>query len=108
MKKLWQKKGLIWSGTVFLILFMFLSLPQAQVMQTLKFEAGDGDMFMLPEVGGIVVESNAGPQLQMVLPNNHRAKDYKTLDLQVGDIIKMFNGKSMKTVSSLQETYDAL
>ncbi len=108
MSKLWQTKGLIKRGIILTALLMFWVSTQAQVMKTMTFEAEDGDIFMLPEVGGIIVESDDGPKLEMVLPVDNRPDEYKTLDIQVGDIIKMFNGKSMKKVSSIQEAYEAM
>ena len=44
----------------------------------------------------------------MVLPSDQRPENYKAVDIQAGDIIKMFNGKSMKMVSLMEETYNAL
>ncbi len=108
MSRFWQTKGFIKSGMVLIALFMFWLPSQGQVVKTMTFESEDGDIFMLPEVGGIIVESDDGPKLEMVLPKDQRPDDYKALDIQVGDIIKMFNGKSMKKVSSIQEVYEVM
>jgi len=81
---------------------------QAQVVKTMTFNSEDGEIFMLPEVGGIIVESDDGPKVEMVLPSDQRPENYKAVDIQAGDIIKMFNGKSMKTVALIKETYEAL
>ncbi len=108
MNKFWQTKGSINNSLILIALFMFWIPAQAQIVKTMTFEAEDGDVFMLPEVGGIIVESDDGPKLEMVLPVDHRPADYKALDIQVGDIIKMLNGKSMKKVSSIQDAYEAM
>jgi S1-C subfamily serine protease len=42
----------------------------------------------------------------MVLPPEARHEDYKTLDIQAGDIIKMANGKTMSKAVRLKEIYD--
>jgi S1-C subfamily serine protease len=42
----------------------------------------------------------------MVMPPDQRAEAYKSLDIQVGDIIKMVNGKSLTSVKSLKEIYE--
>ena len=68
----------------------------------------EGDIFMLPELGAIIVKSDDGPKVEMVIPPEHRPEKYRTVDLQIGDIIKMFNGKSMKTVPMCEEIYKGI
>ena len=90
-------------------LIMFWIPSQAQVIKTITFGGGEPEeLFILPEVGALIVKSDGGPKVDMVIPSDQRPDDYKNVDIQVGDIIKMFNGKSMKKVSSIEEVYEAL
>ena len=103
-----QKNWLIKNSAMLIALVMLWIPAQAQVVKTMTFNSEDGEIFMLPEVGGIIVESDDGPKVEMVLPSDQRPENYKAVDIQAGDIIKMFNGKSMKTVALIKETYEAL
>lgn len=108
MNRLWQKKGLIKNSLILMALVMLWLPVQAQHVKTMTIGGDGGEIFLLPEVGGIIVESDAGPKLEMVMPSDQRPGDYKVVDIQAGDIIKMFNGKSMKTVSAIEEAYEVL
>ena len=75
--------------------------------QTMTMEI-EGDMFMLPELGAIIIDTESGPKVEMVLPGPQREKEYRKVDMQRGDIISMFNGKSVKSVADIQKTYEGL
>ena len=87
MNRLWQKKGFIKNSVIFVALVMLWLPSQAQVVKTMTLSGEPGELFMLPEVGGIIVKSDDGPKLEMVLPPDHRPENYKTVDIQAGDII---------------------
>lgn len=108
MNRLRQKKGFIKTSAIFVALVMLWLPSQAQVVKTMTLSGEPGELFMLPEVGAIIIKSDDGPKVEMVLPSDQRPENYKTADIQAGDIIKMFNGKSMKTVLLIEETYNAL
>lgn len=108
MNRFRQENWLIKNSAMLIALVMVWIPVQAQVVKTMTFNSEDGEIFMLPEVGGIIVESDDGPKVEMVLPSDQRPQNYKAVDIQSGDIIKMFNGKSMKTVALIKETYEAL
>jgi len=76
-------------------------------MRTLKIE-GSGEVFMLKELGAIISEGENGLAVLMVLPPEQRAKAYRDIDLQEGDVIMMFNGKRAKTSVQIEEAYDGL
>lgn len=92
--------------TVFAIILWFPMAAGAQV-HSLKIE-GDGEIFMLKELGAIISESDQGMSVLLVLPPKQRAGAYRDVDLQEGDIIMMFNGQRMKAAGQIEEAYDGL
>ena len=78
--------------------------PQPNVVK-MKIE---GEVFMLNELGAIIVESDDGPKVEMVLPADQRPKDYRDVDLRAGDIIMMFNGSQTKTPNQISTAYEKL
>lgn len=101
-----KKSRIMNIGIIIMSIFMFWSLAHSQKVMT--FKAEDGEIFMLPELGAIIVKSDDGPKVEMVIPPDHRPENYRTIDLQMGDIIKMFNGKSMKSVSMCEDMYNEI
>jgi len=77
----------------------------AQV-RTMRIEGGE--VFMLKELGAIISEGDNGLTVLMVLPPEQRAKAYRDIDLQEGDVIMMFNGKKMKTAAQMDEIYEGM
>lgn len=77
--------------------------------QTFTFNSdSEGGMFMLSELGGIIIESNDSLVIDMIMEPQNRMEEYKNVDLQEGDIIRMANAKKVETAEELQGIYDAL
>ncbi len=89
-----------------MIIILLWAPAHSQVVRTIK--AQPGEICMLLELGAIIVQSDDGPKVEMILPPGQRSEKYKSVDLQSGDIIKMFNGKSMSTPALIEETYNGL
>jgi len=92
-------------GILFLTIFA-LPISQAQQMKTLKLDSGS-EILMLEEIGGILLDSENGIKVEMAMPPNQRPKKFKDVDIQIGDIIKMLNGKRVKNVAELKVMYEA-
>lgn len=95
-----------------LLLLLGLIIAQSTGAQTVKTMTmtmeGDSPLFMLREIGGIITEAGDTVMVQMVMPPDNRPKDYKNVDIQTGDIIKMANGKKIESIKTLEDMYKSL
>lgn len=89
------------------VVMLWFPMAAGAQVHTLKI-GGDGEIFLLKELGAIISESDQGMSVLMVLPQDQRAKAYRDIDLQEGDILVMFNGKRMKTAGQMEEAYGGL
>ena len=82
MKQLTQEsKSLQFTGISYLLaLILLLGTANAQQVKTMKVMGG-GDVFMLEEIGGIITETEDGLRVEMVMPADNRAEQYKTTDI---------------------------
>jgi len=81
----------------------------SQVMKVMKMDAGDAsEMFNLSEVGAIIIGTNDTIKVDMAMPGSSRPPEYKDVDIQTGDVIKMVNGKSLTSVAALKDIYEGL
>jgi S1-C subfamily serine protease len=78
------------------------STPQEKV-QVMKIK--EGDVFPIPEIGALVVKAEADLKIQFVPPAENRREPYKSVDLQLGDLILMANGKRVKTIKELTDAH---
>ncbi|MCP4633151.1 MAG: PDZ domain-containing protein [candidate division Zixibacteria bacterium] len=94
---------------ILLILGMLLCIliytASAQMTQTLKIEDPD-EVLLIQEFGGLVLCVNDTVSVMMVIPGSQRADAYQSLDIQVGDIVRMVNGQTLKSVKPLKEIYE--
>jgi C-terminal processing protease CtpA/Prc len=101
-----EKKGYFKINLALLATILLWAPADSQVAKTIK--ANPGEICMLQELGAVILKSDDGPRVEIVLPADQRPEKYRSVDLQVGDIIKMFNGKSMGTAGLIDTTYSAL
>ncbi len=102
-----QSSRIITASTISMLL-LILSLPiHAQHMMKMERQVS-GEVLMLQEIGGLIVDSDDGVKIDMVLPSDQRTEAYKKTDIQTGDLIKMVNGKKVKDVVQLTEIYESL
>ncbi len=86
-------------------LLMALSFPAfAQQMKLLQA----GEIFELPEIGGIVEQEKDQVKISGVLSKDRRAQAYREVDLQEGDLVLFFNGKRIKSIKDLEQSYSSL
>jgi len=92
-------------ATMGLVLFTpTISFAQARTVQLLP----DQDVFMLSELGAVIVDSENGPTILMVIPREKRTEAYRDVDLREGDTILMVNGKKITGARRLKEIYEGL
>lgn len=86
-----------------LSILILAGLASAQKVQTktMTFDA-DATVF-INEIAGIVQLENDTLVLTMVAPPDHRADDYKEVDLKKGDRLLMCNGKRLKDIATLRQ-----
>jgi S1-C subfamily serine protease len=80
----------------------------AQTFTKVVKTVDDTSMFLIPELGAMIAAYDAGLTVDMVLPEDQRKDEYKSVDLQEGDIIKMMNGKRMMSPVDIKDAYEAL
>lgn len=69
----------------------------------------EGEPFVFNEFGAIIAEHDGSLQVEMILMEpDQREAAYKKVDLKQGDEVFMINGKRAKSISDIQEIYDAL
>ena len=93
--------------TILLVLFLLVNLLQAQIMIK-RNEAGGEGVFILKEVGAIIMAEKGVVTVENLLPEKNRPKGYEEIDLKEGDKILMFNAERVKTIKDLQDKYEGL
>lgn len=74
-------------------------------MITRQIKAGD-DMFMLPELGAVIIQDSSGISVAAMPPDGHVPKGYESVDLKEQDRLIMLAGKKLLKVADLREFYE--
>ncbi len=74
-------------------------------MHTKTINAGEGGVFLIPEIGAIISKEDKNLTVLDVLPIDSRPADYKEVDFQNGDELIMLNGKKLKSIEDIQKLY---
>jgi C-terminal processing protease CtpA/Prc len=90
----------------FAILFLSIQLNYSQEKHELKLN--NDDTFRIPEVGAYIIRDKDNFKVQFVAPESVRLPAYKNVDLKKDDILMMVNGKAVKNLNDLKETYEKL
>ena len=91
---------------IFIVILLSVPSNYSQGKPDIKF--GADDPFDLQEVGAYIVRDKDKFKVQFVAPENRRLNGYQNVDLKKDDIIMTVNGKAVKKLSDLRETYDKL
>lgn len=91
-----------------IITISLLACSETVVGQSYSFTAEEGEIFMLPEMGAIILSGEEGLIVEMVMPSEQRDEKYQDVDLEIGDVIKMMNGKKTDSVEIMKTMYDSL
>jgi len=70
--------------------------------------ADQESIFILNEVGAVLMSDKDVVAVETVLPEKSRPKGYETIDLRQGDQILMFNAERVKTVADIKDKYNTL
>lgn len=88
---------------------MARTIAVSRQIQTKTFTMkSDESTFVLKEVGGIIADSNGTLTVRTILEPQNRMEEYKKVDLQEGDIVKMANARKLESAGKLTEIYDGL
>lgn len=92
-----------WTGTAATLLLLVLPLQvPAQTMRTVTIGGDDIDATtMIAEFGALIFEKDSTLEIGHIMEPAQRPPAYKDVDLQVGDIVGMVNGKGTRTAADL-------
>lgn len=79
----------------------------AQAQAVMHKMEGEG-FFIIQETGALVVQNKDTLKVDLLPPAEARLKDYASVDLKVGDIILLLNGKKVTTAKQFEELYKAI
>lgn len=85
-----------------------MALTATVSAQSHSFQVNEGEMFMIPEVGAMVMSDEGILTVDFMPPTDNIPKAYRDVDIEIGDIIMMVNGKKMKSADDLEKLYEAL
>jgi S1-C subfamily serine protease len=97
-------------STILMMAVIATTTAQAQVFISRSDSSADkivGQPFNLGELGAVIVDNGKEIKFLHLMPADNRPKAYKDVDIQSGDVILMCNGKRLKTLKDLEETYKA-
>lgn len=75
-----------------------------QIMHKME---GEG-FFMMQETGALVVQNKDTLKVDLLPPPEAMAKGYAKVDLKVGDLILLVNGKKVTTANQIEEIFKAI
>lgn len=105
-RKLWRLLPTAITIPAVVVTMLTISAAQPVERRVMTFEKGQ--VFLLPELGAVILQGDDGLYIEMAPPPNNRPRAYRDVDLQEKDVIIMFNGKRMKTIADIQDRYDSL
>jgi S1-C subfamily serine protease len=88
-------------------MFLLAALSFPAFSQQMKFIQA-GEIFELREIGGILEQEKDHVKVLAVMPKDRRAKAYREVDVQEGDLILFFNGNRVEGIKDLEQIYAAL
>ena len=79
-----------------------IGLQSAQAQMVTKTMTQD-DLFIIPGIGAIVAPEEG--RLKVIIVPEDKPKDFADVDMETGDFLLMINGKRVKTVDDLRESF---
>lgn len=64
------------------------------------------EVFFLQELGALIMQDEETIRIDFVAPADNRTKEYRSVDVESGDVIVMLNGKRVKSVKDLKASYE--
>lgn len=86
---------------------MFGATSQIEAQQVMHKMEGEG-FFMIQETGALVVQNKDTLKVDLLPPPEAMAKGYAKVDLKVGDLILLVNGKKVTTAGQLEEIFKSI
>ncbi len=69
-------------------------------------KADADEVFFLQELGALIMQDEETIRVDFVAPTDNRTKEYRSVDIESGDVIVMLNGKRVKSVKDLRASYE--
>jgi S1-C subfamily serine protease len=91
-------------SSLLIVLLPLLSGPGTGQQGMVRF--AQGDAFLIPELGALVVKDGESLKVQLVPPPGNRADQYRAVDLREGDIVLVVNGKRVKAIADLKKAHE--
>ena len=91
-----------------ILAILFLSVPSVLSQGKPEIKLNSDDAFDLQEVGAFIIKEKDKIKVQFVAPENKRLPGYQNVDLKKDDFIMKANGKDVKKLSELKESYENL
>lgn len=85
-----------------------LLIPVIMFGQIKRIITNAGDVFEIPEIGGLALQERDQLRVDNVISAENRGKAYKNIDIKNGDIILMMNGKKLETARNASDIYENL
>lgn len=99
-----MKKTVLTAILAITAIFIMASPGLAQTStKTMTFTAEDGEITLLPGINAVVRDKDGVLTIEMAPPKHGLPKEFKDVDLKVGDIIFMVNGKTIKSITELND-----
>lgn len=73
---------------------------------TKVIKADKDDVFFLQELGALIMQDGGAIRIDFVAPADSRAKKYRSVDVESGDVIMMLDGKRVESVKVLRRNYE--
>ncbi len=86
---------------------LFGAIAQVGAQQIMHKMEGEG-FFMMQETGALVVQNKDTLKVDLLPPPEAMAKGYAKVDLKVGDLILLVNGKKVTTANQIEEIFKAI
>lgn len=102
------KKNLNLLRALLLITFFSIASPVTTNAQMKMMIQSDGEIFMIAELGAVLLDKDGKIEVAAVMPADRRMKAYRKVDMLEGDIIMMLNGKRMKEVTEFKTLFESL
>ncbi len=89
------------------VIGLFGASAQIGAQQIMHKMEGEG-FFMMQETGALIVQNKDTLKVDLLPPPEAMAKGYAKVDLKVGDLILLVNGKKVTTATQLEEMFKAI
>lgn len=81
---------------------LMAAAPEGHKVITVEQDA----VMFLQELGALIIQDGETISFDFVAPTDNRSEEYRSVDIESGDIIMMVNGKRVKSMKDLKTQYE--